>query len=40
MERVLADIGHLLARERELFGEDILSEPRASLNAARGSAPA
>ena len=40
MERVLADIGHLLARERELFGEDVLSEPRASLNAARGSAPA
>jgi DNA polymerase len=31
MERLLSDIGQLLARERELLGEDVLSEPRASL---------
>lgn len=35
MERLLSDITHLLARERELFGEDVLSEPPASLMPAR-----
>jgi uracil-DNA glycosylase len=36
MERLLSDISHLLARERELFGEDVLSEPRASMSPGRG----
>jgi DNA polymerase len=39
MERLLSDIGHLLARERELFGEDLLSEQGASLDPTRGQAP-
>jgi DNA polymerase len=38
MERLLSDISHLLFRERELFGEDVLSEPRASMSASRGPA--
>ena len=35
MDRLVSDIRHLLARERELFGEDALSEPRAPVSAAR-----
>lgn len=38
MERLLSDITHILARERELFGEDALSEPRASMSPSRTSA--
>jgi DNA polymerase len=38
MERLLSDISQLLVRERELFGEDALSEPRASMSPSRPSA--
>jgi len=37
MERLLSDISHLLAREHELFGEDVLSEPGASMSPSRTS---
>jgi len=35
MERLLSDISQLLARERELFGEDMLSEPHVAAGPAR-----